>query len=238
MRATQPTEQHYPAAGPGHARRDESGGRQGLGATPGSLATVHQRYRRLKDLGDCHAAVGDDDRARACYDAACDLAPEESGPYVGLGVLALNAGRLAHAKRWFNIARHLDPACGQAYGGLAMVHHQSEDYPAAFEMYLKCLELDTNNLAALLGLFQTSCQMGTFAKIIHYLELFLETYPDDSAVLFCLATLHARDGRYEQAGRALRAVLKLEPDKIEAARLLAEVTDSLARSRPRQQVCA
>ena len=238
MRAIHPTEQYRPAAGDDDPRQPGRGTPSGYGPTDRSLATVRRQYSRLKDLGDCHTSLGDDARARDCYDAACDLAPEESGPYVGLGVLALNDGQLDRAQRWFNIARHLDPACGQAYGGLAMIHHQSENYPEAFEMYLKCLELDTNNLAALLGLFQTSCQMGTFAKIIHYLELFLETYPDDSAVLFCLATLHARDGRYEQAARALHAVLKLEPDKIEAAHLLAQVTDSLAHCRPYQSVCA
>ena len=236
MQAIHPTQPQRPTGDDDVYERHDRALPSGHYATGHNLATVKHRYQILKDLGDCHAAIGDDPRARECFEKACDLAPEESGPYVGLGVLALNAGRLDQAARWFQIARHLDPACGQAYGGLAMIHHQNANYPAAFDMYLKCLELDTNNLVALLGLFQTSCQMGTFAKIIYYLEVFLETYPDDSAVLFCLATLHARDGRFEQAGRALRAVLKLEPDKIEAARLLAQVTDGLARSRPYQPV--
>ena len=202
------------------------------------LGAVKRRYGMLMDLGDCHAAVGDDDQARACYSEACELAPEESGAYVGLGILAMNDDDLEHARRSFEIARHLEPQCAKAYAGLAMVYQQGENHPAAFEMYLKCLELDTDNLMALLGLFQTSCRMGTFAKIIHYLEVFLASHPDDSAVLFCLATLHARDGHYEKAGRSLRAVLRLEPDKVEAANLLAQVTTSLARQRPPQPVCA
>jgi len=80
--------------------------------------------------------------------------------------------------------------------------------------------------------------MGTFAKIIHYLEVFLASHPDDSAVLFCLATLHARDGHYEKAGHSLRTVLRIEPDKIEAAQLLAQVTHSLAYRQDREPVCA
>jgi len=206
--------------------------------TDHDLDSVKQRYRILKDLGDCHAALGDDDQARSCYQEACQLAPEECGAYIGMGVLAMNKNQLDQARRSFEIARHLDPACAQAYGGLAMVHHQNANYPAAFEMYLKCLELDSDNLLALLGLFQASCQMGTFAKIIHYLEVFLESHPDDSAVLFCLATLHARDGHYEKAGRSLRAVLRIEPDKVEAARLLAQVTHNLATRRPEEPAYA
>ena len=197
--------------------------------TGGPAENVKGRYAALKELGDCHAAVGDTAAARQCYQDACSLAPEETGAYVGLGVLAVQDDRLEEARRSFDIARHLDPECAEAYEGLATVHRRTQNFPGAFEMYLKCLELDTNNLMALLGLFQTSCQMGTFSKITYYLETFLEQHPNDTAVLFCLATLYARDGRLRPASKALRTLLDLEPNKIEAAKLLAQVTNSLAR---------
>lgn len=196
--------------------------------------SIKERYAVLKELGDCHAAVGDAAAARQCYQDACNLAPEETGTYVGMGLLAAQDGRLEEARRSFDIARHLDPACAGAYEGLATIHRRTQNFPAAFEMYLKCLELDTNNLMALLGLFQTSCQMGTFSKITYYLEIFLETNPQDTSVLFCLATLYARDGRLRHASKALRRVLDLAPDKIEAAKLLAQVTSSLAKDELRK----
>ena len=193
---------------------------------------IRQRYTTLKELGDGHAAAGRTHPARRCYEMACELAPEESGPYVGLGAVAVQDSRYDEARRSFEIARRLEPDCAEAYGGLAMVHQECQDYPAAFEMYLRCLELDTDNLMALLGLFQTSCQMGTFEKIVHYLEVYLKTHSDDTAVLFCLATLYARDGKLETAGRTLRRVLEIEPRNFEAAKLLAQVTRSLVRLRP------
>ena len=199
---------------------------------------VDQRYALLTELGDCHAAMSEDPAAQHCYREACRLAPEKTDAYVGLGALAARKGLFDQAKRSFEIARHLDPTCARAYGGLAMILHQQKDYPAAFEMYLKCLELDTDDLMALLGLFQTSCQMGTFAQIIHYLEVYLSSHPDDASVLFCLATLLAREGDFDQAGRCLRRVLELEPGKVEAARLLAQVTDTMARARPKEAVPA
>jgi Flp pilus assembly protein TadD len=199
---------------------------------------VDQRYALLTELGDCHAAMSEDPAAHRCYREACQIAPEKTDAYVGLGALEARRGQFGQARRSFEIARHLDPTCAKAYGGLAMVLHQQRDYPAAFEMYLKCLELDTDDLMALLGLFQTSCQMGTFAQIIHYLEVYLSTHPDDTAVLFCLATLLAREGDLDSAGRSLRRVLELEPGKVEAAQLLAQVTDSMARARPQEAVLA
>ena len=181
----------------------------------------------LEELGDCHAALGEYDKARDCYLAASETAPTRTRPYVGLGLLGVQAGRLTDARCAFETAAHMDNACADAFGGLAMVYQQSRSYEAAFDMYLKCLELDTDNLAALLGLFQTSCQMGTFAKVIQFLEVYLNRHPGDTSVLFCLATLYARDGRLADAENALLDVLALDPDKREAAELLAGVRAEL-----------
>ncbi len=193
-----------------------------------SAEGLDQHYRVLKELGDCYTALSDFERARGCYRQAASIAPDEPGPYVGLGVIGIQSESLDDARAAFEIARKLSPNCAEAYGGLAMVHQQRNNLQGAFEMYLRCLELDTDNLVALLGLFQTSRQMGSFAKIIHYLEVYLDKHPADTSVLFCLATLYARDGRLEEAKHSLQRVLSLEPDKIEAADLLDEVERSLA----------
>ena len=108
-----------------------------------------------------------------------------------------------------------------------MIHQERQEYPQAFEMYLRCLEIDGDNLIALLGLFQTSCQMGTFSKITHYLEEYLETHPDDQSVLFCLASLYARDGQAIQAKQTLLTVLACDPNKTEAVDLLREVEQQI-----------
>lgn len=186
-----------------------------------------QPYQVLKELGDCYAAVADYDQARECYRRAAALAPDAPGPYVGLGVIAIQSDALDDARASFEIARKLDPTCSEAYAGLAMIHQQQGSHRASFDMYLRCLEFDTDNLVALLGLFQTSCQMGTFAKIIDYLEVYLDRHPRDASVLFCLAALYAKEGLFARARRALLAVLDLEPDKAEANQLLEEVQQKL-----------
>lgn len=183
----------------------------------------NQHYDVLREMGDCYAALGRSDKAAEYYRKAAELAPALAGPHVGLGVLAIQGGRLDDAVEALQTACELDPTCAEGYGGLAMIHQQSGDYHSAFDMYLKCLELDTDNLVALLGLFQTSCQMGTFGKIIQYLETYLDRHPGDTSVLFCLATLYARDGQHDRAREALLRVLALEPDKSEATAMLREL---------------
>jgi tetratricopeptide (TPR) repeat protein len=149
---------------------------------------------------------------------------------VKFGAIAAEAGRWDDAAKALKAALAMDPRCSEAYGSLAMIHQKRQDYPQAVDNYLKCLELDGDNLIALLGLFQTCCKMGTFAVIIRYLEIYLGGHPRDVAVLFCLATLYARDGSLEKARGILLAVLNLEPANAEAEHLLRQVEAALSQA--------
>jgi tetratricopeptide (TPR) repeat protein len=188
-----------------------------------------QHYEVLQQLGDCYASLGNYAEAQKCYEKAASLGPDEPGPYIGLGVVALQKNLLDDAEIAFRVACRLDPSCARAYAGLAMVAQQRTDYKQAFEMYLKSLELDSDNFIALLGLFQTSCQMGSFAKVTHYLEVYLNMHPGDTSVMFSLAALYMKDGRLEQSQKILQDLLALAPDNNDAADLLEEVEHSLAQ---------
>jgi len=188
-----------------------------------------QRYEVLRQLGDCYSSVGNYQQAQQCYEKAAIIAPDESAPYVGLGVLAMQQNRLDDAEIAFRVACRLDNRSAKAYAGLAMIAQQRADYKQAFDLYLRCLELDADNLTALLGLFQTSCRMNSFAKVIHYLELYLDMHPGDVSVMFCLAALHTKEGRFEQARAILSDLLALDPANKDAANLMEELEHSLAQ---------
>ena len=53
-----------------------------------------QHYEVLQELGDCYTSVGDYTQAQKYYERAAILAPDEAGPYVGLGVVALHENHL------------------------------------------------------------------------------------------------------------------------------------------------
>jgi tetratricopeptide (TPR) repeat protein len=191
--------------------------------------TCTQHYEVLQELGDCYASVGQYERAKMCYEKAALLEPDEAGPYIGLGVLGLQKSLLDDAEIAFRVACRLDPDSAKAYTGLAMIHHQRQEHAQAFELYMKSLERDTDNITALLGLFQTSCQMGTFAKVIHYLQTYLNMHPGDIAVMFSLAALYMKEGRLEQSQNILLDILALDTTNQEATNLLEEVEHSLAQ---------
>jgi len=188
-----------------------------------------QHYEVLQELGDCYASVGNYAQAQQCYEKAASLEPDEPGPYVGLGVVALQQELLNDAEIAFRVACRLDPDSAKAYAGLAMVAQQKKEYPQAFELYMKSLELDSDNITALLGLFQTSCQMGSFAKVIHYLQVYLNMHPGDTSVMFSLAALYMKESQLEQSRKILLDILALDPANQEAANLLEEVEHSMAQ---------
>jgi tetratricopeptide (TPR) repeat protein len=186
-------------------------------------ANCTQHYETLMELGDCLTTVGKYDEAQKHYERAALLDQDAAGPYVGLGVIAVQKEKLDDAEIAFRVACRLEPDCGKAYAGQAIVAQQRKDYAGAFNMYMKCLELENDNLTALLGLFQVSCRMGSFEKIIHYLRVYLDMHPGDASVMFALATLYMRDKRLDESRKILRDVLVLQPGHGEAAKLLEEV---------------
>jgi len=188
-----------------------------------------QHYEDVQEMGDFYASVGNYKLAQKYYEKAAVLSPDAPDPYVGLGVVALQNNQLDDAEIAFKVACRLDANCAKAYAGLGLTAQQRTDYKQAFEMYLKSLELDTENLIALLGLFQASRQMGSFAQVTHYLEVYLNLHPGDTSVMFPLAALYMKDGRFEESKKVLLEVLTLDENHKDAANLLEEVEHSLAQ---------
>jgi Flp pilus assembly protein TadD len=182
-----------------------------------------QHYEVLMEYGDCLVNVGKFDDAQKHYEQAALLSPDAAGPYVGLGVVALQKNLPDDAELAFRVACRLGPQCAKAYAGLAMVAQLRKKFDEAFQLFLKTLEIEQDNMTALLGLFQTSLQMGSFEKIIHYLAVYLETHPGDTAVMFALAALYMKDGRFVESRKLLLDVLTLVPENKDAANLLEEV---------------
>lgn len=188
---------------------------------------TRQRYEILTELGQCHVSIGNYERARECFEHAAQLDGDADEPYLGLGVVAMQAQHLDEAEIAFKVARRLNPKNARSYCGLGMIYQQMGSFADSFDNYIKSLELDSENLTALLGLFQASCQMGSFEKVIYYLETYLHSHPDDVSVMFSLGSLYARDGQLEKAKDLLRKVIAYDKDNADAANVLEEVEHRL-----------
>lgn len=188
---------------------------------------TRQHFEILTELGQCHVSIGNFDRAKECFEHAAQLDGDAAEPYLGLGVVAMQNSQLDEAEISFKVARRLNPKNPKTYCGLGMIYQQKGSLAESFDNYLKSLELDSDNLTALLGLFQASCQMGSFGKVIYYLETYLRSHPDDVSVMFSLGSLYAKDGRLEQARDTLSKVVAYDPENKDAANVLEEIEHRL-----------
>ena len=183
----------------------------------------------LLQMGDGCYAIEDYGQARSYYEQAALLGPDEADPYVGLGMLDYQNGNIDDSELAFKVACRLDHGCSKGYLGLAMIAQQKDNHGYAFDMYLKSIECDSDNLLALLGLFQTSCKMGTFGNITRYLEHYLRTHPADTSVMSCLASLYIRDNKFDIAKNMLDKILSIVPEDEVAVNLLEEVEYNLSK---------
>jgi tetratricopeptide (TPR) repeat protein len=195
----------------------------------GFCERVYQKYQLLCELGDAYADAERYDAAVSVLNEAIRQQPRFAEAHASMGMILLRQGDLKEAAREFDAAHASNPNNAVACRGMGMVSQRIGQYPRAFEMYLRALELDADDLLSLLGLFQTSCKMGTFSKITQYLETYLGNHPDDTSVIFCLATLYAKEGRLEDARDQLMTLLTVEPGKEEAIQMLEKVQQHIRK---------
>ena len=189
-----------------------------------------QRFDVCMELAECHADLSDVGAAERYYREAAALCPGRPEPHAGLGMLCVQMDQTDEARAHFERALACDGAYPDALTGLAGLRLKAREYDAAFDGYIRALEADPNHLVALLGLFRASCLMGSFAKVIQYLEHFLCLHPGDTSVMFCLATLYVKEGRAADAGEMLERLLALDPANGEAQTLYWQVTDARRRT--------
>jgi Tfp pilus assembly protein PilF len=190
-------------------------------------ANMTQRYDVLIELADCLVTTGKIEEAQKYYEQAAVIAPDEAAPYIGIGVASFSNGQLDDAENAFKVAKRLAPNNAKAYCGLAMTAQQRNNPDAAFDFYLKSLELDSDNLTALLGMFQMACKTGSFSKVIYYLEIYLKSHPKDTSVMFSLAALYMKQGQTDDCRMILNRILSIEPNNKDAMALKQEIERSV-----------
>jgi polyferredoxin/tetratricopeptide (TPR) repeat protein len=105
-------------------------------------AEVHQLMARTAWL------QGDISAAAAAYERAIAVAPDEAGPYLGLGVLAARAGDLATARAAFDRGQARLPDSADLAYNAALVRALAGDLPGAIAGFERTLALAPGHRAA------------------------------------------------------------------------------------------
>ena len=90
-------------------------------------------------------------------------------------------------------------------------------------MYTQCLELDGDDMTALLGLLEISHRTGDLHESEYFLRQYLEHYPHDVVIMLCLASVYLQAEQFGTARQILTDVLILDADNITAVDLIEEL---------------
>lgn len=126
---------------------------------------------------------------------------------------------LPEAKDLYLQAVNADSTYLHAWTGLAAVAINEGHPDAAVTILRRALAIDSGYAVAFEQLGRLYLRMGMPDKALPYLRRFAAAYPsDNSLITFGIALLQLQ--RYEEAARALRRGLDLNPNRLDAMRLL------------------
>jgi tetratricopeptide (TPR) repeat protein len=166
--------------------------------------------------------------ARAHFQRATEINPQDAFSQIDIGVCDKKMGNLPGAIEHYQAALRLSAAPSlrsTAYSNLGSLYRLGDNYPAARDNYLASLRIDPDNPMALLGLGLVTQKTGNLSDAIDDYSRAMAAGPSDVGYVLLARALDAAGRKAESAAaleQARRMALNFDMAQKEAARLLAE----------------
>ncbi len=177
------------------------------------------KFEVYQELGECYTHTGDIEKAFEHFEEARLIDPESERPFVGMGVAEMQKNELNSAQDHFSRAIEMNPNCDKAFAGLAMAKTSIGSNDEAFDLYQQALDIDPSNKAALLGLIQCAYSFQKYDVAVNYLNNYLEHYPGNIKILYCLAGTYYKQNELAKSKEVLERIFIFEPLHAEASEL-------------------
>lgn len=155
--------------------------------------------------------------------------PAKIAPAVETAYQSFTNGDLPAAQRQYEAALRQEPNNRDALLGMAMVHTRQNQGAQAASYYLRMLELDPNDSAAVAGL--VGMRSGDAAQSEGRLKAILNTNPEAGPALFALGNVYAQQNRWSEAQQTFFRAYTAAPDNPDYAYNLAIGLDRLNQGR-------
>jgi tetratricopeptide (TPR) repeat protein len=172
---------------------------------------THHRANLYRLIGDCFAKLGDNEAAKNAYVEAAELDPYSAKVYIGLGTLGLVKNSCDIAVLHFQKAVSLAPEDEMANLGLGLAFHGMEERQEARRWVLKALGINFQNTAAIFTLVKLGHELGEYAEVEVSLHRYLGVHPNDYNMIYTLAGVYFKMGRYEQALKLAEEMASVDP---------------------------
>jgi len=158
---------------------------------------------------DIYSSEGKVENAIEIYQKALELAPHNVNLRTKIIDLYLKVGLTGEAVR--------------EYIELARGYLSRGDLEKAKGYFLNAIEIDKQNIPAIIGLSEVAERYDDIDEAIVYIRNAMSIAPDDSSVSLRYAGLLIRDGRVDEAEGILKGIIQAYPSNTEAKRLLGNI---------------
>jgi tetratricopeptide (TPR) repeat protein len=183
--------------------------------------SAHIDYEINKELGECYLFMGEYEKAGEYYSkaVACDLGHAE--PYMGLATIAMQLGKAAEAKNYYEIAVGLG-ASDKAQTGLGLALMELGLEEEAFTSFTEALKITPNNMIAMNAMIQMAYKLSRIEEALPLLEAALQVNENET-IRFALAGCMSYLGHDAEACKQLEILLGNNPGNPNAQELYARL---------------
>lgn len=172
---------------------------------------THHRANLYRLIGDCFAKLGDNNSAKDAYIQAAELDPYSPKVYIGLGTISLVKNNFDIAVLHFQKAVGLAPTDEMANLGLGLAFHGMDERREAKRWVIKALGINFENTAAIFTLVKISHELNEYQDCEKVMRKYLESHPNDYNMIYSLAGIFFKQGRYQETLEMTEAITSVDP---------------------------
>jgi tetratricopeptide (TPR) repeat protein len=188
-----------------------------------------QTFASKSALSEAVALInsGHVDRAEAICRSAIGRNPDDINMVALLGAILLKSNQLNESEKYLRQAMRLAPSFAKPHEDLGHLLLQKAQPEEAIEVLKKATRLDPNSDHAFFNLGKALAMMGEGQEADKAFERSFELNPKRKKL--ALAAEHQKEGRWEEAERLYREVLRDDPTNVDAMRLLGNIAMQTGR---------
>ena len=159
-------------------------------------------------MGDCYLALGNEEEAQNCYQAAVRLRPDSLHGAARLAEIHLSRGELNDAQEILKLTLLANPNVAEIHIALGAIHKCLGSYERAIAHFRQATLIDKNNAKSYNELGECFLAIGLFKQAEPYLTKALKTDGSNLLAMQNLGMLYYQIGKFEQAASVLQRWLK------------------------------
>ena len=168
------------------------------------------------NLGVIFQGLGENQKAKKCFEKAIEINPNFADAYNNLGVIFQGLGENQKAKSCFEKAIELNPTYAEAYYNIGIIFKGLGEIEKVKECYEKAIELNPNYTDAHYNLGNIFQEVGDLQKAKECFEKAIKINPNVAMIYNNLGIILKELGEYQKAKSCFEKAIEINPNFADA----------------------